>query len=139
MIKDSSGNQRFYGVYRAVVFDNKDPNTLGRLRLKIPQVFADVPTGWSWPTNPSGVRTSSPEIGQGIWVMFEGGDPSFPMWMGVFGNEVSSSTTVAIKPAVKGTLIPYNISITSNTDGSNSIDLIKSLISVASVIDGGSA
>jgi hypothetical protein len=71
--------------------------------------------------------------------MFEGGDPSFPMWMGVFGNEVSSSTTVAIKPAVKGTLIPYNISITSNTDGSNSIDLIKSLISVASVIDGGSA
>jgi hypothetical protein len=139
MIKDSSGNQRFYGVYRGVVFDNKDPNSLNRLRLNIPQVFATVPTGWSWPTNPAGVRTSLPEIGQGVWVMFEGGDPSFPMWMGVFGNEVSSDTTVAIKPAAKGTILPYNISVASNTDGSNSIDLVKSLISVASVIDGGSA
>jgi len=139
MIKDSSGNQRFYGVYRAVVFDNKDPNVLGRLRLTIPQVFADVPTGWAWPTSSAGVRTSSPEIGQGIWVMFEGGDPSFPMWTGVFGNEVSSDITVAIKPVLKGTIIPYNITVGSNTDGSNSIDLVKSLIRVASVIDGGSA
>jgi hypothetical protein len=139
MIKDSAGNQRFYGVYRGVVFDNKDPNSLNRLRLKIPQVFADVPTGWSWPANPSGVRTGLPEIGQGIWVMFEGGDSSFPMWVGVFGNEVSSDTTVAIKPAAKGTILPYNISVAANTDGSSSIDLVKSLISVASVIDGGSA
>jgi hypothetical protein len=139
MIKDSSGNQRFYGVYRAVVFDNKDPNSLGRLRLKIPQVFANVPTGWSWPTSPAGVRTTSPSIGQGIWVMFEGGDPSFPMWIGVFGNEVSSDTTVAINPAAKGTILPYNMSVSSNTDGSRSIDLVQSLISVASVIDGGNA
>jgi hypothetical protein len=139
MIKDSSGNQRFYGVYRAVVFDNKDPNSLGRLRLKIPQVFANVPTGWSWPTSPAGVRTTSPSIGQGIWVMFEGGDPSFPMWIGVFGNEVSSDTTVSINPAAKGTLLPYNMSVSSNTDGSRSIDLVQSLISVASVIDGGNA
>ena len=139
MIKDGSGSQRFYGVYRAVVFDNKDPNALGRLRLTVPQIFSDVPTGWSWPTSPAGVRTISPEIGQGIWVMFEGGDPSFPMWIGVFGNEVSDDTTVALKPISKGTIIPHNITITSNTDGSNSVDLVKSLIRVASVIDGGSA
>ena len=139
MIKDSSGNQRFYGVYRAVVFDNKDPNLLNRLRLKIPQVFADVPTGWAWPTSFAGLKTTVPEIGQGIWVMFEGGDPSFPMWLGVFGNEVSSNTSVVINPAVEGTILPYNISVAANTDGSNSIDLVKSLISVASVIDGGSA
>lgn len=139
MIKDASGNRRFFGVYRAVVFDNNDPENLNRLRLKIPQVFSDVASGWCWPTSPYGLSTSVPSIGQGVWVMFEGGDPSFPMWVGVFGSEVSSSTTVAVNPAANGTLLPSNFVLTSNTDGSQSIDLIKSLIAVASVIDGGSA
>ena len=25
-----------------------------------------------------------PNLEQGVWVMFEGGDPNFPIWMGVF-------------------------------------------------------
>ena len=25
-----------------------------------------------------------PNINQGVWVMFEGGDPNFPIWMGVY-------------------------------------------------------
>jgi hypothetical protein len=25
-----------------------------------------------------------PNISQGVWVMFEGGDPNFPIWMGVY-------------------------------------------------------
>jgi hypothetical protein len=25
-----------------------------------------------------------PNIGQGVWVMFEGGDPNFPLWVGVY-------------------------------------------------------
>ena len=139
MIKDSSGNRRFFGVYRAVVFDNKDPQNLGRLRLKIPQVLSDAVSGWCWPTNPAGVIASTPEIGQGTWVLFEGGDPSFPMWMGVFGSEVSSSKTVAINPAAAGEVLPYSFVIKANADKSESIDLVQSLIKVASVIDGGSA
>lgn len=27
---------------------------------------------------------TAPNTGQGVWVMFEGGDPNFPIWMGVF-------------------------------------------------------
>lgn len=27
---------------------------------------------------------SVPNINQGVWVMFEGGDPNFPIWMGVY-------------------------------------------------------
>lgn len=26
-----------------------------------------------------------PRVGQNVWVMFEAGDPEFPVWMGVFG------------------------------------------------------
>lgn len=29
-------------------------------------------------------HTSYPNIGQGVWVMFEGGDPNFPVWIGVY-------------------------------------------------------
>lgn len=25
-----------------------------------------------------------PHVGQSVWVMFEGGDPNFPIWVGVF-------------------------------------------------------
>ena len=27
---------------------------------------------------------TTPNIKQGVWVMFEGGDPNFPIWLGVF-------------------------------------------------------
>jgi Type VI secretion system/phage-baseplate injector OB domain len=27
---------------------------------------------------------SVPEINEGVWVMFEGGDPNFPVWIGVY-------------------------------------------------------
>jgi hypothetical protein len=139
MIKDSAGNQRFFGIYGAVVFDNKDPNNQGRLRLRIPQVLANVPTGWVWPSDAAGVSVGVPEVGQGIWAMFEGGDPSHPMWLGVFGKEMGSHTNIAIKPAAAGKILPSNFKVLSNQDGSKSIDLIDSLINVASVIDGGSA
>lgn len=139
MIKDSAGNRRFYGVYRAIVFDNNDKEGLRRLRLLIPQVFTDTPTGWCWPSATSGIDTDIPEIGQGIWVSFEGGDPSFPMWFGVFGKEQSSNTKISIKSVPLGTVLPYNFKILSNSSGQNSLDLVNTLISVASVIDGGNA
>jgi hypothetical protein len=88
MIKDSYGNARFYGVYRGVVFDNNDKQNLKRLRLQVPQILADQPTHWAWPVETPGVATNTPKIGQGVWVMFEGGDPSYPIWLGVFGTEV---------------------------------------------------
>lgn len=86
MIKDTYGNPRFYGVYRGVVKDNNDP--LGKLRIKVqvPQVLADAVTEWSWPVNQLGSIPVAPSIGQGVWVMFEGGDPSYPVWLGIFGD-----------------------------------------------------
>ena len=29
-------------------------------------------------------HASYPNVGQGVWVMFEGGDPNFPVWIGVY-------------------------------------------------------
>lgn len=83
MIKDEFGNRRFYGIYRGVVVSSSDPLGKGRLQLKVPQVLLDTVTGWAWGT---GTVAQIPAIGHGVWVMFEGGDPSYPVWVGVFGE-----------------------------------------------------
>lgn len=89
MIKDVYGNARFYGVYRGIVYKSDDPLSLGRLQLKVPQILADQPTQWAWPVEQPEVVTKVPKDGQGVWVMFEGGDPSYPIWLGTFGKVVS--------------------------------------------------
>lgn len=90
MIKDSYGNTRFYGVYRGIVVDTTDPLKLKRLKLKVPQILSEAETDWAWPIESPGVETVLPNVGQGIWVQFEGGDPSYPIWIGQFGNIVGT-------------------------------------------------
>jgi hypothetical protein len=82
MIKDEQGNRRFYGIYRGIVTHNLDPLKKNRIRMNIPQVLGDQVTNWAWGFN----EFSAPKIGQGVWVMFEGGDPAYPVWMGSFGT-----------------------------------------------------
>lgn len=139
MIRDESGNQRFFGNYRGVVFDNNDPDKQGRIRVTVPQLFASTPTGWAWPKNVSGVVVSPPPIGQGVWVEFEGGDSSFPIWTGTFGKNVTESSNISIAPLDKGNLSERFLVKNYNTDGTTDINLVESITSIASAIDGGSA
>ena len=85
MIKDEFGNARFAGVYRAIVVDNKDPKGLNRLRLQIPQLLGEEVTGWCWGIFPN-TAIIIPNVNDGVWVMFEGGDPSYPTWLGSFNQ-----------------------------------------------------
>jgi hypothetical protein len=82
MIKDAYGNTRFYGVYRGVVITTTPE---GVLTLKVPQVLANQVTGLATPAM-SAVGIV-PSIGDGVWVMFEGGDPSYPIWIGKFSPD----------------------------------------------------
>ena len=72
------------GIYRAVVVDNADPESRKRLKVRVPAVTGTAVVGWVWPCLPHGVTTTVPAPGSGVWVMYEGGDPDFPIWMGVF-------------------------------------------------------
>jgi uncharacterized protein involved in type VI secretion and phage assembly len=82
--------RRFYGKYRAIVVDNKDPSRLGRLKLKVPSVLGpDVVTGWATPCAPYGGAADQgflfvPERDAGVWVEFEEGDLEFPIWVGSY-------------------------------------------------------
>ena len=73
-------DKRFYGIYRGIVTDTNDPENLNRIRMQIPQILGPISTGWSYPV--TSTTPSSP--GTGVWAMFEGGDPNFPLWLGAF-------------------------------------------------------
>ena len=77
---------RFYGKYRGVVTDNADPDSLGRIRANVPAVLDDVESPWALPcvpyAGPNQGLYAVPEVGAGVWIEFEGGDPSRPIWSG---------------------------------------------------------
>lgn len=76
-------DKRFFGIYRGLVADTEDPIGAKRLKLVVPQILGEAITSWAWSIQ--GNSTSySPQVGEGVWVMFEGGDPNFPLWIGSF-------------------------------------------------------
>lgn len=80
---------RFYGKYRGQVTDNSDPDNLGRIRAKVPRVLGDEETGWALPAFPYGGASDQglflmPDVGAGVWIEFEGGDLSYPIWTGTW-------------------------------------------------------
>lgn len=80
---------RFYGKYRGTVTDI-DAATL-RIKAKVPAVLGDQATGWCMPCVPyAGDQVGLvflPETGAGVWIEFEGGDVSYPIWVGCYWRE----------------------------------------------------
>jgi len=69
-----------------VVTDNQDPKKLGRIKARVPEVLGTVATGWALPCAPytgagSGAFTV-PAPGAGVWIEFEAGEVSRPIWAG---------------------------------------------------------
>jgi len=85
----ASASRLFYGKYRGTVINNIDPMLRGRLLLEVPDVTGFTPSSWAEPcvplAGPSGPPMGVymiPPIGAGVWVEFEQGDPSKPIWVG---------------------------------------------------------
>ena len=70
------------GIYRGVVMDDNDPEEQRRLKVQIPEVFGSESSLCASACVPAGSRRQ-PKVGSGVWVMFEGGDPAHPVWIGV--------------------------------------------------------
>jgi uncharacterized protein involved in type VI secretion and phage assembly len=75
-----------YGKYRGIVTDNQDPRSQGRIKARVPEVLGEVETGWALPCAPYAGDASGiyavPVADAGVWVEFEAGDPSRPLWSG---------------------------------------------------------
>jgi uncharacterized protein involved in type VI secretion and phage assembly len=80
----------FFGKYRGTVSDNDDKSKRGRLKVKVPAVLGTV-EAWAMPCVPYAGKNvgfySIPESGTGVWIEFEAGDPSYPIWSGCYWTD----------------------------------------------------
>jgi uncharacterized protein involved in type VI secretion and phage assembly len=86
--------RRTYGKYRGFVADNDDPQQLGRIRVVVPSVLGAEVSGWALPCLPFGGQKDQglfavPELDAQVWVEFEEGDVSRPIWTGTFWRQAA--------------------------------------------------
>jgi len=93
---DPLNRSRFYGIYQGTVLDNTDFENKKRLTVIVPQVTGSDSLTLVRPSAPSGVLNSIqiPEVGAYVWVMFESGDPNYPVWMSSTGGSSTGVTSV---------------------------------------------
>jgi hypothetical protein len=136
--------QTFYGKYRGVVSDNRDPLMLGRIRAKVQDVFGDRESGWAMPCVPyagDGVGLYLiPPTGSSVWIEFEQGDPERPIWSGCFWavGEVPAQPAVAEMKVLKTETATITLNdtpglggITIELDGGGKITLTSTGIEIA--------
>ncbi len=92
---------RYYGKYRGYVVQ-VDAGTM-RIKASVPSVLPLTPTGWCMPCVPYAGQNVGfcmlPDIGAGVWIEFEGGDVSYPIWTGCFWSEgeIPSQASATVK------------------------------------------
>lgn len=99
----------------------------------VPAILGPTPTQWAWPFDPSGVTLEPPSVGQGVWVMFENGDPSFPIWLGTFGKEVSGKHKLygsRLAPAAVIPQITDLLEVVNKKDSTKELDVTETLLNI---------
>lgn len=91
---------RFYGVYRGTVVTNVDPMQLGRITAIVPDVGGAIPTTWAMPCVPlAGKQMGTfmvPQVGAGVFLQFEAGDPDRPVWIGGWWGTAAEVPALAL-------------------------------------------
>lgn len=90
-VQTNSRTARYYGKYRGTVTDNNDPSNLGRIRARVSELLGTVETGWALPCAPYAGdgegQFTVPPADAGVWIEFESGDLSRPIWSGCWWGE----------------------------------------------------
>lgn len=115
----AAGHRQFWGKHRGKVVDNVDPLAMGRLLVEVPQVPGTV-ANWAMPcvpyAGPEGVGFfAMPELGANVWIEFEGGNPSYPIWTGCFWDEGEAPLPWAEDPLYKVFKTPGNMLLLDDT------------------------
>lgn len=79
-------------LYRGVVEENSDPKNLGRCKVRVPSIHGELTypidiLPWARPLVLSPVKAGRgsvniPDIGDIVWVLFEGSNRDFPVYLG---------------------------------------------------------
>jgi len=96
----SDGGAKFYGKYRGMVINNIDPLQTGRLQVQVPDVTGLIPGTWAMPCFAFAGKQSGawalPQIGAGVWVEFEQGNPDHPIWSGCWFGSAAEVPALAL-------------------------------------------
>lgn len=94
--------KKFYGKYRGTVINNLDPEQKGRIQAMVAGVSGFIPTSWAMPCVPMAGKEQGtfmvPQLGAGVWIEFEEGDPDKPIWVGGFWGSVAEVPKLALVP-----------------------------------------
>ena len=139
---------RFFGKYRGTVVNNEDPASRGRIKIRVPAVMGSAEI-WALPCLPlAGPGMGAyviPEVGAGVWVEFEAGDPSYPIWSGGYWGDgqtpadnegTNASATLKVIRSKEGLMVTLNdkdqVITVSDKDGKNvvTIDVMAGKITV---------
>jgi uncharacterized protein involved in type VI secretion and phage assembly len=111
--------QKYYGKYRGTVVNNVDPEQRGRIQVIVPDVTSLIPANWAMPCLPvTGIQMGAymvPQIGAGVWVEYEHGDPDHPIWVGGFFGSAAEVPALALAG------IPASPNILFQTGGQNTL------------------
>lgn len=128
-----SDPKRFYGKYRGIVVENVDPQLLGRIMAIVPDVSNLVPSTWAMPCVPIASKAAGvyvvPQIGAGVWIEYEHGDPDYPIWVGGFWGIAAEVPPLALLTP------PGDPPIVINTTLQNAV--VVSDLPVPPMIEGG--
>lgn len=95
-----SDGPRYFGIYRGTVANNVDPMNIGRIMAIVPDVGGATPSTWAMPCMPIAGKQMGvfvvPQIGSGVWVQFEGGDPDYPVWVGGWWGNAAEVPALAL-------------------------------------------
>jgi uncharacterized protein involved in type VI secretion and phage assembly len=76
----------YFGKYRGLVKDVQDPLKIGRITVQVPEIYGEEESPWALPAVPFAGNKHGlvllPEVGDGVWIEFEAGDISRPIWTG---------------------------------------------------------
>ncbi|WIV96892.1 phage baseplate assembly protein V [Kinneretia aquatilis] len=114
-----SSEGKYYGKYRGVVLNNIDPMQMGRLQVQVPDVMGLGLSSWAMACVPFTGKQAGlfclPQIGAGVWVEFEQGDPDHPVWVGGFWGSAADVPALALAG------LPVSPSIVLQTGNQNAL------------------
>lgn len=83
-------DKNYFAVYKGIVEDNKDPEFRNRLKVRVREIYGMEGSGFRtedlpWATPSSNIITYPPyDIGTIVYVVFDNGDPYYPIYTGYF-------------------------------------------------------
>lgn len=126
--------RRYYSVYRAQVVSNADDTGRGLIEIKVPTLFGDntlphtaEPIGFAGASSGKGMF-NPPEVDDWVMVMFEMGDPSYPLYLGGWygdGELPEEFAYVDGKPTKRGFKNQYGHSVVfDETTGAEKVSVV---------------